>query len=253
MSESTSAPAAAAPAVAAVPAAAVADSTVSQGTAAPAASAVTAETIAQASVLTDTPKAGPDKDGRGGETRTDPPKEGEKPAEVKPVEYTDFELPTGVDKASPTLGDFKDEAAKLGLTQEQAQAIVTRIGSQMAAASTAAGEAQMQAWVKTNADWQAEIKADPETGGDNFEPMRINVAKLLDDYVGAPGSADRVKLNGELYRSGAGNLPTLVKALARIAAAHTEGGHVSGNPARTRADSASLLYPTHNQAPGATR
>lgn len=199
-----------------------------------------AETAITQSVMTDPPVVE-------GEVKPEPEKapEAEKPVEeAKPVEYTDFELPEGLSAEDKTLALFREEAGRLGLTQEQAQALVSKIGDQ--AAQNAA--AQAANWVKMNNDWQSEIKADPETGGDKFESMRINVARVFDDYCGPIGSPDRTKLNNELLLTGAGNLPMLVKVFARIAAAHTEGGHVSGNPARAPASTADLLYPTHGQS-----
>jgi hypothetical protein len=198
-----------------------------------------------ASVLTDPPATETVAETKPGEAKPDAPKDGDpKPGDVKPaVEYTDFTLPDGLTAENPTLAMFREEAATLGLTQEQAQALVTKIGTQ----AQINAEAQMANWQRMNNEWQAQIKADPETGGDNFEPMRLNVGRLFDDYVGPVNSAERKQLNVELLTTGAGNLPTLTKMLNRIAQAHTEGGHVSGNPARTPASTADLLYPTHNK------
>jgi hypothetical protein len=252
MSESTSA---AIPAVAAaVPVAAAAVSPVAAVAPAPAASpdaaTTTPETAISASVLTD-PAPDPTKDIQPPETvKPDAPKEGDKPAEeVKPVEYTDFTLPDGLQPENPTLAQFRTDAAELGLTQEQAQGLVTKIGSQMAEAA----QAQVATWVQMNTDWQTAIKADTEIGGANFEPMKVSVAKLFDDYVGPQNSPDRKALNEALLLTGAGNNPAIVKAWARIAAAHGEGSHVAGNPPRVAASAADLMYPTHNQAPGAPR
>ena len=83
------------------------------------------------------------------------------PAPITPVEYTDFTLPDGVDKDAPALATFRDEASKLGISQDAAQAIVSKVGEQIAAQ----GRAQAEAWQGLNQTWQAEIKADPEFGG----------------------------------------------------------------------------------------
>lgn len=250
MSESSSA---AAPAVAgAVPAtpAAVVTAPVSQVPAAGAAAApAVGETALAASVLTDPVKVG-EEPSKAGEVKTDAdPNKEAKPGEVKPgeeakpVEYVDFALPEGITRENPTLTMFREEASKLGLTQKQAQALVSKIGEQAAVN----GKAQVDNWIKTNSDWEAEIKADREIGGANFEPMRVNVAKVFDDYIGPIGSPDRAKLTQELLMTGAGNLPMLTKMMARIAAAHTEGTHVSGNPAKSSVSFADQMYPTHNK------
>lgn len=169
-------------------------------------------------------------------------------------------MPDGLQPENETLALFREEAKTLGLTQEQAQALVTKIGAQAALNA----QAQMDNWVRMNNEWQTQIKADPETGGANFEPMRINVGRLFDDYCGpvtgeadpkklTQAQADRRQLTHELLLTGGGNLPMLTKVIARIAAAHTEGSHVSGNPARTPVSSADLIYPTHGQAPAGPR
>jgi hypothetical protein len=170
------------------------------------------------------------------------------PAPIAPVTYTDFTLPDGLNKDSPLLGTFAAEAGKLGIPQDQAQALVSAVGAKMAELASAGGEAQAAAqlavWASTNEAWQAEIRADPEIGGAKFEAMKTNVARLFDDYVGPVNSPERKALNEALLRTGAGNNPALVRAFARIAAAHTEGGFVSGAPARGVADIATLMYPS---------
>jgi len=186
-------------------------------------------------------KAAQEKAGADG---ADAGKDGAKPdAEVKPVEYTAFELPEGLSAENPALSAFREEAARLGLSQDQAQALVSKVGAQVADAAAA----QMAAWTKMNTDWQAAVKADKEIGGDNFEPMRINVARLFDDFVGPVNSPERKALNQALLLTGAGNNPAIVKAFARVAAALGEGRPVTGSPARASASTAQLLYPTHNQ------
>jgi hypothetical protein len=160
------------------------------------------------------------------------------------VTYEDFALPEGIAKDSPLLATFSVEAAKLGIPQDQAQALVSAVGEKLAADAKASGAAQMSAWVATNEAWQAEIRADKDIGGSKFEATKTNVAKLFDDYVGNLNSPERKALNEALLHTGAGNNPAIVRAFARIAAAHTEGGFVSGSPGRGPVDRAALLYPT---------
>lgn len=209
-----------------------------------------------ASVLTDPPAVGdtgsategpkadapkPDGEAKPGEVKTD--------GETKPIEYADFTLPEGLTSEDPTLTLFQAEAKALGLTQEQAQTLISKIGEQ----AVLNGKAQLDNWAKLNNDWTAEIKADPEMGGANFETMRVNVGKLWDDVVGPENSPERQALAKEALDYGWGNCPRLAKAIARIAASAVEGGHVSGNPARTRLSTAEMMYPTHNQAPQGSR
>jgi hypothetical protein len=233
MSETTTtaSPAAAAAVPVAIPAATSSDPSL-------VASVLTDEAVAPATATTDPA------------VKTDPAAPVDpKAVEVKPTEFTDFTLPDGLKADDPALAGFKEEASKLGLSQEQAQALVSKVGMHFAGLA----EANTAAWLQVNADWQSQLKADKEFGGANFEPMKISVSKLFDDYVGHVNSPERKDLNQALLLTGAGNNPAIVRAWARIAAAHGEGGHVAGNPARNAASTADLLYPTHNQAPGASR
>lgn len=165
-----------------------------------------------------------------------------------PVTYEDFTLPEGIARDSPLLTTFSAEAARLGIPQAQAQALVTAVGDRLAADAKAAGEAQataqMSAWSATNEAWQAEIRADKEIGGSKFEAMKSNVARLFDDYAGTLNSLGRKALNEALLHTGAGNHPAIVRVFAKIAAAHTEGGFVAGSPGRGPVDRAALMYPT---------
>ncbi|HXA22766.1 MAG TPA: hypothetical protein VNW90_10725 [Acetobacteraceae bacterium] len=170
---------------------------------------------------------------------------------ITPTVYTDFTLPDGITKDSAAFTTFADAASKLGLPQDQAQALVTAVGERMAADAKAAGEATWQNWVDTNDKWAAEIKADPAIGGAKFDGMKVTVAKLFDDYVGHINTPERKALNEALLLTGAGNNPAIVRAIAKIAAAHTEGGFVSGSPARGPVDRAALMYPTMGQPNGA--
>ena len=262
MSETLAPPAAAAPAAA--PSAASGGDP--QGRAAPAAgappassgaapgAAAVAPPAAPSTLLGDAPPA-PDQrsvgvsqaDPNARETKVDAPVEGEAKADA-PIGYEEFALPDGIAKDSPLLVTFSAEAAKLGIPQDQAQALVTAVGEKLATDAKASAEAQagaqMSAWVQTNEAWQAEIKADPEIGGARFEPMKVNVARLFDDYVGPLNSPERKALNEALLHTGAGNNPAIVRAFAKIAAAHTEGGFVGGSPGRGPVDRAALLYPT---------
>lgn len=243
MSESTGAAPAAAAEAGAVPAAA---GGVPTGAAAPAAGAVAAPP--STTLLTDPPAADPAKPAEGAAS-ADPAKPADTP--ITPVVYEAFTLPEGIAPESPLLTSFSEEAAKLGIPQAQAQALVSAVGARIAADAKAAGEAQMSTWVATNEAWQNEIKADPNIGGSKFEAMKSNVARLFDDYVGNVNSPERKALNEALLHTGAGNNPAIVRAFAKISAAHTEGGFVAGNPARAPVNVADLMYPSMARPNGA--
>jgi hypothetical protein len=160
-------------------------------------------------------------------------------AKVEPVDYTKLELPEGLQSDDPALDTFRAEAAKLGLTKDHAQALVTAVGAKIAEAASA----QMQAWKAMNDEWAAQAKADVDFGKANYDKSIAAVGKLFDDFVGAPNSPERKALNEALTLTGAGNHPAVFRAFAKVAAALNEGGHVAGSPARN-VDLAALMYPS---------
>jgi hypothetical protein len=187
------------------------------------------------------------------------PGAGVKPGEADPakpdgpaaVTYEPFELPAGINKDDPLLAVFSDEASKLGIPQAQAQALLASVGAKVAADKQAAADAAMRTWVDTNTQWQAEIKADKEIGGPNFDKTVKTISKLFDSYVGPWNTEARKALDQALLHTGAGNHPAIVKAFAKIAAAQTEGGYIAGTQQRTPTDIATLMYPSMSQPTGA--
>lgn len=94
---------------------------------------------------------------------------------------------------------------------------------------TQANEKLTAAWNKQQEDWQAEIKADKDIGGDKLEGTLQTFAKVADD----PALSDP-KFREALVFTGAGNHPAVVRTLAKWAAALSEGGPVRGAPAGER-------------------
>lgn len=89
----------------------------------------------------------------------------------------------------------------------------------------AANEALLAQWDKQQQDWQTEIKADKEIGGDKLATVLSTFSKVAHD----PELTDPEFLNG-LNFTGAGNHPAIVRTLARWSKALAEGGPVRGNP-----------------------
>ena len=159
-----------------------------------------------------------------------PPNEsvlGEEPK--APLEAFDPEkltLPEGITKDEALFGEFTNLAKEHGLAMPVAQNLLALAAKQSAAVSQ-----KLQAdWDKQNADWQAEIKADKEIGGDKLDGALQTFAKVAND----PELSDP-KLREALAFTGAGNHPAIVRTLVRWAKALSEGGPVRGAPATARA------------------
>ncbi len=83
--------------------------------------------------------------------------------DTEPVEY-DIKFPEGSEVDEEFLGEFKGLMQGMDLSQDQAQNL-TDFYTNMQAKMQASQDAK---WAKVVEGWKAEIKADPEIGGDNF-------------------------------------------------------------------------------------
>lgn len=225
------APAVAAPAAAATPAAAPAAAT-------PAAAPAAALTDAPAAVAEAPAPPGAITDADDG-TKVDGEK---KEGDDAPVEYTDFTLPEGSTLDPELRGKFTDILAKSGVSQDDAQALVDLYGGEMKKLADAA-KAPYEAWHTLQREWQASVKADPELGGANLEPMKREVAKVIDAISGDP--KDAKALRQALASTGAGNNPAVLRFLYRTAQATNEGATVQGGgPTKEGTSLAKTLYPS---------
>lgn len=161
-----------------------------------------------------------------------------------PIEYVDFTLPEGSTLDPELRGKFTDILAKSGVSQDDAQSLVDLYGGEMKKLADAA-KAPYEVWHKTRLEWQASVKADPELGGANYEPMKAEVAKVIDALSGDP--KDAKELRQALAFTGAGNNPAVLRFLYRAAQAMNEGATVQGGgPTKEGTSAAKLMYPTMN-------
>ena len=105
------------------------------------------------------------------------PAEGEKPAEVPVFSFDALKLPEGVTLPDEAKSEFSEIVTKNGISTEAAQAMMDLCAKQAGGAAAA----QAEAWKTMNEGWQAEVKADPEIGGDKFEATRQTIAKVMAD------------------------------------------------------------------------
>jgi len=162
-------------------------------------------------------------------------------ADAKPIEYTDFTLPEGVEVDSETLGEAKALFQELKLPQEGAQKAVDFYAAKTAKAVEAAAAASTEHWVKTQADWIKAIKADPEIGGAKLADTTASCARALDRF------GDK-ELRDTLDFTGSGNAPAMVKFLARIGREISEDSVLPGAPHAGQKSAAEVLFPSHNVA-----
>ncbi|WP_052439769.1 hypothetical protein [Pseudomonas fluorescens] len=145
------------------------------------------------------------------------PKEEGKDADGKdkpvgaPEAYEDFTLPEGMEMDVEILGEFKNLAKELNIPQAKAQQLID-FQSQLA---NKQAEAYQAAVTKQAKDWAAEIKSDPEIGGENYDKSVASAIKVIQSF-GDPA------LTELLNTSGLGNHPALFKFCHRISAAISE-------------------------------
>lgn len=204
--------------------------------AAPVTAAVIAETPAVDTGLT-MPESllGETAETKEGEVKPEPAKV----EEAKPIEYTDFKMPEGVKLDDTKISAFKELAAKSGLPQEQAQAMLDLYTAEFKQIT----EAPMRAWTDLQNTWREEVKNDPVIGGANLDKNLATVKTGLKNLLGE----DAGKFFEALNITGAGNNPEIVRGLLKAAAPHAPATAVNGGPGKSGSKTAgATLYPTMN-------
>jgi hypothetical protein len=152
------------------------------------------------------------------------PAEGEKAKEAPAPEPFDPEkvtFPDGMQKDDALFTEFTNIAKEHKLSAPVAQGLIDLYAKQLQASA----QKQQAEWAETQADWQAQVKADPDIGGDKLEPALREVSKFFDNPICDPGT------RAALAITGAGNHKAIVKTFVNIAKVFNEGGAIRGNPA----------------------
>lgn len=139
------------------------------------------------------------------------------------ISYTDFTAPEGVVLDGAILDEYKGVAKELKLSQEAAQAVITKMAPKIAAQQ----QEQMQKTIaETQVQWQQAAKIDKEFGGDNFDANLEVAKKALTTY----GSPELKKL---MVESGLGNHPEVIRLFYKVGQTLKEDNHVGGTGSQT--------------------
>lgn len=151
-----------------------------------------------------------------------------------PETYEAFTLPEGVQLDEAAVAKVTPIFKDLGLTQEQAQKLV----SQYADLQAEAAKQQLAGFNQTKKDWAAAIKADPEYGGDKLT-QTLGAAKAVLNKFGD------ATLRSDLKEWGWANHPGLIRLLASVNAHLSEDTLVNGDAAAQSppTSEARRLYP----------
>lgn len=130
--------------------------------------------------------------------------EGDKP---KVEETSEFELVVeGLSDES--VAEIKEFAKAAKLTKEQAEVFVEKVKAQEAAKAAAADNYKVEE-AKVFQKWEAELKADPDFGGENFAHSVHNVNKLIREEL--PGFKNILTTSGKRLP------PSIMKDLNNVA------------------------------------
>lgn len=148
----------------------------------------------------------------------------------------EFSFAEGVEVDPDTLGNLKELAKELGLTQEQAQ----KIADLGAAQSQKWVALQEQAITEASTQWVEQVKSDKEIGGDKLSE-NLGIAKRALDRFGTP------ELSKLLDESRLGNHPELIRTMYRIGKAISDDAVVPGSRSAFGSNSpAQRLYDNSN-------
>ena len=181
-----------------------------------------------------TPEAKPGGEGKG-DSKDDPaskPKDEPKKEEPKkdegdkPVAYADFKVPDGIVTDNALLGEFKDLAGKMKLSQEQAQALVDL--------QTKAIAAQTEQFAKTRQGWLEEIYADTDFGGDAIKQTTDDARLALQEY---DPSGKVLKL---MVGTGFQDNPDILRFLARVGRERKKEGRILNSRSQAQPDEPDL-------------
>lgn len=160
---------------------------------------------------------------------TDQPEE-DKPEEKPgaPEEYADFTLPEGIEADPDLIAEFKTEAKRLNLSQEDAQKLV----DMQAKLAEKQGKAVLEQHQKTVAEWAEQVKT--ELGADYKKELAF-AAKAINKF-GTP------ELREFFNATGIGNHPELVKVFVNIGKQISEDAFIEGKTKTAPKSAAEILY-----------
>lgn len=121
--------------------------------------------------------------------------------------YDDFELPEGMEVDTEMLEALTPQMREAGLTQEQAQAMVSAYAEKVAERAQEDAAAINNLW----AQWKAAAKQDEEIGGDNWDAT-VEASNAAVRELASKEFVDEI-----LVQQGMGNHPEMIRFMNRVA------------------------------------
>lgn len=139
--------------------------------------------------------------------------------EGAPETYADFEVPEGVELDKDLIGKASELFKEANMSQETAQKFVDLY----AGAQQEATDAMVKMHTDQVADWETNLRADKDIGGDNLNQSLAN-AKLALQTHGTP------ELTKYLDETGLGKHPEIIRLLNNFGATLQEDNPGAGKP-----------------------
>lgn len=153
--------------------------------------------------------------------------------------YDALKLPDGLAKDHPIAVEFFKDAAERGMSPEDTQAMVARMGPKLVEAINK----PYDAWADTQKTWMEALPKDAEYGGAKYQENLGLAASAIDSVLGK-GTPENKAFREMLAFTGAGNNPEMVRLLYRVGKLGKEGAPIGGKPRVEQKSLASMLYPT---------
>lgn len=132
-------------------------------------------------------------------------------ADQSAIDYSDLSAGEGYELDAEVFDQFKAALTEVGAPKEVAQKFLDMQTALLAKQA----DAYQAALVEQSQQWEQQVKADKELGGDNFEKTQAVAIKAIESF-GSP------ELRQLLNDSGLGNHPELVKFCHRVGQKLTE-------------------------------
>ena len=137
------------------------------------------------------------------------------PVEAAPIVY-EFAYPEGFSAENLDQERFTEFTTLLNETKvppEKAQKYMDMHLQEVQRARISALDDVWQSYHKQQNDWKTRIRDDREFGGDNLPTSKAQANAFIEQYGGSP--EEQAQLRRDLFQTGAGNSPALVKAMIR--------------------------------------
>jgi ribosome maturation factor RimP len=153
--------------------------------------------------------------------------------EGAPEQYADFIAPEGVELLAPVVEAAKEVFKEVNLSQEAAQKVLDKLAPIVAKEQAEMLDAQI---TQQAADWEAEVRADKDIGGDKLPEVLANGQRVLEafDTTG--------ELSEMLAVSGLGNNPAIIKFMNNVYAKISPDTFVKGEAPKDKKP----MYPNSN-------